>query len=93
MKGHSNNGFFPRGIVIFQDENSKICRAQIIQKWFRQHGDSLALMNSLPQIFYLKPIKTLWDIMEQQLRGGSFLQWSDHSLGEKTSANQGENNC
>ncbi|KAI4887797.1 hypothetical protein NFI96_024755 [Prochilodus magdalenae] len=61
--------FFPDGTAIFQDENARIHRAQIVKGRFRKHEASW-IGHQSPD---LNPIETLWDVLEKTLCSGPVL--------------------
>ena len=52
--------FFPKNDAIFQDDDSPMHTARIVQSWFEEHEDALLYLVCLAQSSKLKIIEPLW---------------------------------
>lgn len=58
------------GMGIFQDDNARICWAQVVKEWFRENEMPLSLMDWPPYSPDLNPVENLWNVLKKTFHSG-----------------------
>uniref|UniRef100_A0A8B9R9L4 Transposase Tc1-like domain-containing protein n=1 Tax=Astyanax mexicanus TaxID=7994 RepID=A0A8B9R9L4_ASTMX len=62
---------FPDGSGFFQQDNAPCHTADCVQEWFEEHSEEFSLLPWPTDSPDLNPMKTMWDVLEQQVQSAA----------------------